>query len=46
MLWPGTGVVTISWLIGIAALMVGVLLVSLALRLRGVDKRVEDLGKR
>jgi uncharacterized membrane protein HdeD (DUF308 family) len=46
MLWPGTGVVTISWLIGIAALMVGVLLVSLALRLRGVDKRVEDLGER
>ena len=46
MLWPGTGVVTISWLIGIAALMVGVLLVSLALRLRGVDRRVEDLGKR
>jgi uncharacterized membrane protein HdeD (DUF308 family) len=46
MLWPGTGAVTISWLIGIAALMVGVLLVSLALRLRGVDKRVERLGNR
>ena len=46
MLWPGTGAVTIAWLIGIAALMVGVLLVWFALRLRGVDKRVERLGNR
>ena len=46
LLWPGVGAVTISWLIGIAALVVGVLLISLALRLRRVDRRVEDLGER
>ncbi len=41
-LWPGSGVVTISWVIGIAALLLGVLLISLAMRFRKLDKRVES----
>lgn len=45
-LWPGTGVVTISWAIGIAALLIGGSLVYLALRLRRIDKRVENLRPR
>ena len=45
-LWPGTGVVTISWAIGIAALLIGGSLVYLALRLRRIDKRVESLRPR
>jgi len=45
-LWPGTGAVTIAWAIGIAALLIGVSLIYLALRLRRIDKRVEDLRRR
>jgi uncharacterized membrane protein HdeD (DUF308 family) len=45
-LWPGTGVVTISWAIGIAALLIGASLIYLALRLRRVDKRAESLRSR
>jgi uncharacterized membrane protein HdeD (DUF308 family) len=45
-LWPGTGVVTISWVIGIAALLIGGSLVYLALRLRRIDKQVASLRPR
>jgi uncharacterized membrane protein HdeD (DUF308 family) len=45
-IWPGTGAVTIAWTIGIAALVIGASLVYLALRLRKIDKRVEDLRPR
>jgi uncharacterized membrane protein HdeD (DUF308 family) len=45
-IWPGTGVVTLSWAIGIAALLIGGSLVYLALRLRRIDKRVESLRSR
>ena len=45
-IWPGTGVVTLSWAIGIAALLIGGSLVYLALRLRRIDKRVENLRPR
>jgi uncharacterized membrane protein HdeD (DUF308 family) len=45
-IWPGTGVVTVSWAIGIAALLIGGPLIYLALRLRRIDKRVEDLRPR
>jgi len=38
--------VTISWAIGIAALLIGGSLVYLALRLRRIDKRVENLRPR
>jgi uncharacterized membrane protein HdeD (DUF308 family) len=45
-LWPGTGAVTIAWAIGIAALLIGASLIYLALRLRKIDKRVENLRRR
>ena len=45
-IWPGTGVVTLSWAIGIAALLIGGSLVYLALRLRRIDKRAESLRSR
>jgi len=45
-IWPGTGVVTISWAIGIAALLIGGSLIYLALRLRKVERRVESLRSR
>jgi uncharacterized membrane protein HdeD (DUF308 family) len=38
-LWPGTGVVAISWVIAIPALVVAALLIFLALRLKRVDDR-------
>lgn len=44
-LWPDKGVTTISWLIGIGALVVGLLLVYLATRLRRVRRRVEGMGQ-
>lgn len=44
-IWPETGAVTISWVIGIAALLIGSSLIFLALRLRKVDKRVENLRR-
>ena len=40
-IWPGTGMVAISWVIAIAALVTGALLVFLALRLRQVEKRFD-----
>ncbi|MGD9920363.1 MAG: HdeD family acid-resistance protein [Pseudorhodoplanes sp.] len=45
-LWPGTGAVTISWLIGLAALVIGGLLIFLASRVRQAANRVADLGRR
>jgi uncharacterized membrane protein HdeD (DUF308 family) len=45
-IWPGTGVVTVSWAIGIAALLIGASLIYLALRLRRIDKRAESLRSR
>jgi uncharacterized membrane protein HdeD (DUF308 family) len=39
-LWPGSGVVTISWLIGLAALLLGGLMVYLALRLKRLDRTI------
>jgi len=43
--WPGTGSVAISWVIGIAALLVGALLLYLASRVRQAAKRVADVGR-
>lgn len=43
--WPGTGVVTIAWLIGIVALLLGVLLFWLALRLKRLQARVDALAQ-
>ncbi len=42
-LWPGTGVVAISWVIAIPALVVAALLIFLALRLKRVDDRSKGI---
>ena len=42
--WPNTGVVAISWLITLASLVVGCLLVYLATRLKRVKKRIDNLS--
>jgi uncharacterized membrane protein HdeD (DUF308 family) len=42
--WPGTGVVTIAWLIAIAALLIAVLLIWLALRFKRLKERVATFG--
>jgi uncharacterized membrane protein HdeD (DUF308 family) len=39
--WPGTGVVAIGWLIAIAALVVGGLLIFVARRLKRLKERLE-----
>jgi len=44
-IWPGTASVAISWVIGIAALLVGALLIYLAQRVRQAAKRVDNLGR-
>ena len=43
LIWPGTGVVVISWIIALAALLFAALLIFLALRLQRLKKRVDEL---
>jgi len=43
LLWPGTGVVTIAWVIAVAALLLAGLLIFLALRLKQLKARVDNL---
>ena len=43
LIWPGTGVVAISWIIALAALLFAALLMFLALRLQRLKKRVDEL---
>jgi uncharacterized membrane protein HdeD (DUF308 family) len=43
--WPKTGIVTVSWLIGLGAGVVGLLLVYLATRLKRVRNRIDSMGK-
>ena len=40
--WPGTGVVAISWLIAVVALLLGCLLIFVATRLRRLSKRIDN----
>lgn len=42
--WPATGVVAVSWLIGICALAIGLLLIFVATRLKRARKMVDGLG--
>jgi uncharacterized membrane protein HdeD (DUF308 family) len=42
LIWPGTGVVSISWIIALAALLFAALLIFLALRLKRLKKRVTN----
>jgi len=44
LIWPGTGVVAISWIIALAALLLAALLIFLALRLKRLKKRVDNLA--
>ena len=44
-IWPGVGVITISWLVAALAFLIGALLVFLALRLRRVKRHVDTIGK-
>jgi uncharacterized membrane protein HdeD (DUF308 family) len=43
LIWPGTGVVTISWIVALAALLFASLLIFLALRLKRLKKRIDKL---
>ncbi|TXS92907.1 hypothetical protein FV139_13170 [Parahaliea maris] len=43
--WPGTGVAVISWVIGIAALLIGGLLIFLGSRFKRLQCRVVDVGE-
>ncbi|MBE9540072.1 MAG: DUF308 domain-containing protein [Proteobacteria bacterium] len=45
LVWPGAGVTTIAWVIGIAALVIAALLVFVASRLQRVQVRVETIGQ-
>ncbi len=45
-LWPGSGVAVISWVIGIAAILVGALLIFLGSRFNKLGERVETFGNR
>ena len=42
--WPDTGVVAISWLVGIGALLIGCLLVYLATRVKRLRRRIDEVG--
>jgi uncharacterized membrane protein HdeD (DUF308 family) len=42
--WPGTGVVTISWVLAIALLLIAALLIFLALRLKRLKERVDAIN--
>jgi uncharacterized membrane protein HdeD (DUF308 family) len=41
-LWPGAGALALLWLIGTFAIIFGVLMMTLAFKLRGFKKRVEQ----
>ncbi|MCC9604287.1 DUF308 domain-containing protein [Blastopirellula sp. JC732] len=42
--WTDAGVVAISWLIGLGAAIIGILLIYLATRVKRLQARVDDLG--
>jgi len=44
LIWPGTGVVAISWIIALAALLFAGLLIFLSLRLKRLKKRIDKLA--
>jgi uncharacterized membrane protein HdeD (DUF308 family) len=44
--WNDTGVVAISWLIGIGAAVIGALLVYLATRVKRITARIDSIGDR
>ena len=44
--WTNTGEVAIAWLVGIAPLAVGGLLVYLSSRIKQLQSNIEDIGQR
>jgi len=44
-LWPGSGIAVISWVIGVAAILIGCLLVYLGSRFRHLRTRLDIMGK-
>jgi uncharacterized membrane protein HdeD (DUF308 family) len=42
--WPGSGVVAIGWVIAILAFAIAALLIWVALRLKGVQQRINEAG--
>jgi uncharacterized membrane protein HdeD (DUF308 family) len=44
MFWPGAGALALLWLIGIFAIIFGVVMIILAFKLRGLKKRVEHVA--
>ena len=42
LIWPGTGVVAISWFIALGALLLAALLIFLALRLKRLQQRIDS----
>ena len=44
LIWPGTGVVAISWIIALAALLLAALLIFVALHLKRLKKKVDNLA--
>jgi uncharacterized membrane protein HdeD (DUF308 family) len=44
--WTDTGVLAISWLIGIGAAVIGALLIYLATRVKRLKARIESIGDR
>jgi uncharacterized membrane protein HdeD (DUF308 family) len=45
-LWPGSGVVTVAWVVALVALLLAALLIFLALRLRRLEQRVGSVAER
>lgn len=44
-LWPGSGIATISWVIGIAAILIGALLIYLGSRFKRLDGRMRAFNQ-
>jgi uncharacterized membrane protein HdeD (DUF308 family) len=42
LVWPGSGLVTISWIIGIYAIAFGIMMLMLGFRLQGIHKTIEQ----
>ena len=43
LIWPGTGLVTISWIIALLALLLSSFLIFVALHLKRLKKRVDEV---
>ncbi|AMV32466.1 hypothetical protein VN12_10100 [Pirellula sp. SH-Sr6A] len=44
-IWPNSGIVAISWLIGLAAIAIGLFMIFLATRIKRFSKRIANAGE-